>query len=83
MPTIAVRYPFSRNIFGRVIMEVSMSIGAVPGRIFASRFRHGYTPVSSAYLLGVQVAEVAYPLVKRIPPAARLSMEGVSIPVPP
>jgi len=33
--------------------------GAVPGKILAFFSLQGYVPVSKAYLLGVQVAEVA------------------------
>ena len=45
--------------------------------ILAFSFLQGYVPVSRAYLLGLQVAELAYPLVNRIPLFAILSIFGV------
>src|SRR5690606_34832224 len=43
----------------------------------AFSLRQGYTPVNRANRLGVQVDDVAYPLVNRIPPRANSSMLGV------
>jgi hypothetical protein len=67
----AVSYPAPWNIFGMVGISVGIKSGASPGRIFASAFLQGYMPVKSAYRLGVDVADVAYPLLNLIPFSAR------------
>ena len=51
----------------------SMISGAVPGRMPVPLRRQAYSPVSSEYREGVQVAEVAYARVKRTPSAASRS----------
>ena len=60
-----------------------MISGASPGSILASAFLHGYIPVNMAYLLGVDVADVAYPFVNMMPFLASESMFGVEMVVLP
>jgi hypothetical protein len=60
-----------------------MISAASPGKIPVPVFLQGYCPVINAYREGVQLAEVACPLVNLIPLFASLSMLGVLIFVAP
>src|SRR5574344_826716 len=76
-PMAAVAYPFCCSVLGRVGCCSPIMRGASPGSILALGFFHGYIPVNMPYRLGVEVAEVAYPLLKHTPLRARESMWGV------
>jgi len=52
---------------GRLVLSVGMISAASPGRMPVPVFLQGYCPVINAYREGVQLAEVACPLVNRIP----------------
>ncbi len=60
-----------------------MMSAALPGSTPVPCWRHAYLPVSRENRDGVQVADVAYPLVNRTPSRAMRSMLGVRIVVEP
>ena len=60
-----------------------MISAALPGSTPVPRWRQAYLPVSSENRDGVQVADVAYPLVNRTPSRAIRSICGVRIVVAP